>query len=308
MHVSKRVILLLSLVIGLAALVTPLGGAAPVVGPITFEPPTYTVGNIDGQDGWMKTGPFDVEVEAVADYPAASGYGFGTQALRMSNAYASGSFGDQTFSPATSPAGEDAANHFDASFWFGTALATWQPGMVTSVSPDDGNGSRMTYLRFEDQIDGVHVFFVDVVNPGPYPMVSSFNEYPVATLSRTSAHSIGFSVDFQDGPANDVVKIYVDGSLVHTGTTWEDYYRYDPEQTANGNVVPDVSKMLFREGGASVPTNLGNGFLVDGLSLESSTLVGPPTSKEQCKNGGWRNFNNPTFRNQGDCVSYFNHQ
>jgi hypothetical protein len=35
--------------------------------------------------------------------------------------------------------------------------------------------------------------------------------------------------------------------------------------------------------------------------------VGPPTSKDQCKNGGWKSFNNPTFKNQGQCVSYFNH-
>jgi hypothetical protein len=27
-----------------------------------------------------------------------------------------------------------------------------------------------------------------------------------------------------------------------------------------------------------------------------------PTSKDQCKNGGWRNY--PGFRNQGDCVSF----
>jgi hypothetical protein len=30
-----------------------------------------------------------------------------------------------------------------------------------------------------------------------------------------------------------------------------------------------------------------------------------PTSKEQCKNGGWRNF--PGFKNQGGCVSYATH-
>jgi hypothetical protein len=29
-----------------------------------------------------------------------------------------------------------------------------------------------------------------------------------------------------------------------------------------------------------------------------------PTSKGQCKNGGWRNF--PQFKNQGDCVSFVN--
>jgi len=34
-------------------------------------------------------------------------------------------------------------------------------------------------------------------------------------------------------------------------------------------------------------------------------VVGPPTNKDQCKNGGWMTFNTPrTFKNQGDCVSY----
>jgi glucuronoarabinoxylan endo-1,4-beta-xylanase len=33
-------------------------------------------------------------------------------------------------------------------------------------------------------------------------------------------------------------------------------------------------------------------------------LVGPPTNKNQCKDGGWQTFNNPTFKNQGDCMSY----
>jgi hypothetical protein len=42
------------------------------------------------------------------------------------------------------------------------------------------------------------------------------------------------------------------------------------------------------------------------------TYVGPapvrPTSKSQCKKGGWRQFSNPSFRNQGQCVKYVNHQ
>ena len=32
---------------------------------------------------------------------------------------------------------------------------------------------------------------------------------------------------------------------------------------------------------------------------------GPPTSKDQCKNGGWRSFG---FRNQGQCVNFVNQQ
>lgn len=36
--------------------------------------------------------------------------------------------------------------------------------------------------------------------------------------------------------------------------------------------------------------------------------LGPPTSKEQCKNGGWQLFTFPReFKNQGDCISYVNH-
>ena len=30
----------------------------------------------------------------------------------------------------------------------------------------------------------------------------------------------------------------------------------------------------------------------------------PPASKDECKKGGWAGFNNPTFVNQGDCVSW----
>ena len=29
-----------------------------------------------------------------------------------------------------------------------------------------------------------------------------------------------------------------------------------------------------------------------------------PTSADQCKKDGWKRFNNPSFKNQGDCVSY----
>jgi len=33
----------------------------------------------------------------------------------------------------------------------------------------------------------------------------------------------------------------------------------------------------------------------------------PPTAKSQCKKGGWKNFTNPSFKNQGQCVSFVNH-
>lgn len=32
--------------------------------------------------------------------------------------------------------------------------------------------------------------------------------------------------------------------------------------------------------------------------------IGPPTDMGQCKKDGWKTFNNPEFKNQGQCVSY----
>jgi hypothetical protein len=39
------------------------------------------------------------------------------------------------------------------------------------------------------------------------------------------------------------------------------------------------------------------------LAFQASFSLPLPTSKAQCKNGGWKNFGS-TFKNQGDCVSF----
>ena len=128
---------------------------------INFES-GYANGDPNGQNGWSKSGPYDVNIVDVSSYPTAAGYGFGTKALQSSNYVVSGSFGDQAFTPALStPASESGPTHFGASFEFGTTSASQQPGLYMSISPDNGTGGRMSYLRFEDQSDGVHVFFDD---------------------------------------------------------------------------------------------------------------------------------------------------
>ena len=38
------------------------------------------------------------------------------------------------------------------------------------------------------------------------------------------------------------------------------------------------------------------------VDVAVSPLPRRPTSKDQCKNGGWHTF--PVFKNQGDCVSF----
>jgi hypothetical protein len=39
-------------------------------------------------------------------------------------------------------------------------------------------------------------------------------------------------------------------------------------------------------------------------SYDFEPQIGPPLDKDECKKGGWMSFNNPVFRNQGDCVSF----
>jgi hypothetical protein len=83
-------------------------------------------------------------------------------------------------------------------------------------------------------------------------------------------------INFKKGPAggpgntSDDVKIFIDGKKMISGTTWEDYYRYDNEHQGSGVTPPLVSKMLFRAGGTAVPANGGHGFLIDNLTLTSS--------------------------------------
>jgi hypothetical protein len=291
---------------------------------IDFE--TYATGTVNGQDGWSSTGSagsgcavYDHAVVANSGAPVS----FGAKSLRISNAVTSGCFGDQTFSKSLlQEAGETSAvndgwsggtrqAHFDAQFALASVVpGAQQPGLVMSVSPDRGDGARMSYLRFEDQADGVHTFFDDYQDVIPFggavgdingcSGLDDFTEADIATLDRSVPHIIRFEIDFIDGPRNDVVRIYIDGVLKTTGTSWEDYFRY-----CEGNPTRPVDSLLFRSGGAAVPANAGKGFLIDNISLNSGAiLAGAPTSKDQCKKDGWKAFNNPAFKNQGDCISF----
>jgi hypothetical protein len=45
----------------------------------------------------------------------------------------------------------------------------------------------------------------------------------------------------------------------------------------------------------------------DGIGDACDDEIGPPTNRDQCRNGGWQQFNFPrTFRNQGDCIQFVN--
>lgn len=285
--------------------------AAASTASVNFENPPYTIGTIHLQDGWTSKGAAGSGCAVYDHAVVANSYGipsFGAQSLRMSNAVTSGCFSDQTFSKEVPiGAGETTAEditgstisarqtRFEAQWQFASAVpGAEQVGLSVVASPDRGDGARMSWIQMRDLPGGLQVNFFD------YQTGVGFVSTTVASgLSRANPHTIKVVMEFVEGPANDIVKVSVDGVLLHTGTSWEDYFR-----DAEGNPTRTVSRVLYRTSGTAAPATAGNGFLIDNLAL--ATYGPPPTSAEQCKRDGWRSFTNPTFKNQGDCIQFLN--
>lgn len=265
------------------------GGAGADALSIDFE--SYAPGTIHGQDGWSSSGPYDHAVVdntgATYSYPS-----FADRSFRISNAVTSGSFGDHTFSkPLVDEAGEATADnggmsggtrqpYFEVSWDFASTVPTAeQPGLSTVASPDRGDGARMSWVQMLDTPTGIDINFFDVQGvdpsgpPAPCFQCANFVMTNVATgLDRTVPHNIKLTMNFIDGESNDIVEVFVDGTLVHTGGSWEDYYTMDTESSPMPPMVSrTVDSILFRTAGAAAPATAGKGWLIDNLS----TFSGP---------------------------------
>lgn len=328
-----------------AAAVHADAGPAPLDGGLaTFE--DFALGAIHGQQDWQSTGGVGsgapsgsfcaVYDHAIADYSAVVPPGlrdraFGQRSLRISNAVTSGCYSDQTFSQRAADvagelgassrsrdgltdfalAGADLRNHLEIAWSIQSARPdAWQPGLELAASPARGDDHRMSWVQVADWMDGLAVVFAERSDPAA---PARFVQTVVARgLHRQRAHVIRLSLDFVDGPANDVVRVYVDGALRHTGTSWETYYNSDANGRSNfGGATPAVNRVMFRTGsdshrgvpGDPAPATLGRGFLIDGVYVAAFSV---PTSSASCRDRGWRDLRDETgrpFRNQGDCVS-----
>jgi len=262
----------------------------------------YAIGSIDTQNGWAGSGggAINTSYDQAVDTNTSGDPNLGAQSFRLSNGTTSGSFGDWPFSPSLTDAAGDSdgvghgngfvtddstlKKHFAVSLDVASATpGTLQPGLQFSVSPDRGDGARMSFLRFKDQADGMHIIFMDYQDTSPYGSVGNpangctdpvdgFVTTDLGPFNSSVAHTVKLSMDFVNGPHDDIVQVFVDGNLVHTGTSWEDYYRWCTEsQTVTDGVgaTRPVDSLIFQArtgGGPCLPSCTGNGYLIDNLS------------------------------------------
>jgi YVTN family beta-propeller protein len=67
----------------------------------------------------------------------------------------------------------------------------------------------------------------------------------------------------------------------------------------------DASVSVIATASNTVVATVGVGTAPVAFGVFIAPGIGPPTSKDVCKNGGWQTFTVPrTFKNQGDCVSF----
>jgi DNA-binding beta-propeller fold protein YncE len=119
---------------------------------------------------------------------------------------------------------------------------------------------------------------------GHRDVVSQFSVGAGGALSAKSPPTVPAGVSPEAvAVAPDGKSAYV--TSINDNTVWQ--YDIDPQ---SGTLVPKSP--------ATVATGTGP------IGIAVSPLPRVPTSKEQCKNGGWRNF--PQFKSQGQCIVFVN--
>jgi hypothetical protein len=232
--------------------------------------------SVEGQGGWSSdNAAWDEEV-------ALDGTNY---VWRVSNAVTGGSFGDMPFAPrpggipddtVTDPvnsdplyfAGESSTGasfrQFLGEFAFRSKTGEAQVGLRITVSIDNGQGGRQSFVALEDTGSGINVTTVDLDKGGNFS-----DPITIASgLSYTDWHTIAMEAHFVDGIHNDKVKYFVNGKLAHVGPSWEQFYR-NFQAVLHPLGVP-VQTLLFRLSGDPAPTVLTGGFYIDNVFTSNS--------------------------------------
>jgi len=271
----KRAVIFAAMSVGLA-----VGFGAPVALADQTQFTDFEGFNVDvsinGQNGWGVANPaYD---QKIVDFD-------GNTVWRVSNAVASGSFGDMPFAPRLGGLPADTVlnptNHspgafagesgtgtkldvFKGKFSFRSATGAPQSGARITVSADSGQGGRQSFIAINDTGAGLEISTFDVDNAGNFigPIIIA------SGLSYKKWHTTSVEIRFKDGADNDVVKYFVNGKRVHKGQSWEQFYTI--VQSAVHPLGVPVQTLLFRISGDAVPAVLGGGYFIDNVTMSVS--------------------------------------
>jgi hypothetical protein len=182
-----------------------------------------------------------------------------------------------------------------------------------------GTSTPLTGFSVAAPPEGTHAAVTDQGGPGSHVL------YQDVVLESGFTHSLSFVVYYENRAGFFATPPTLDFNVFPNQQYRIDVLRAtaDPASTAPGDVLATVFQteegnppslapatinfdltpfagMTVRIRFAEVDNQLFFNASVDDVVIQSVRLL--PTTKEQCKKGGWRSFG--IFKNQGDCVSF----
>lgn len=166
----------------------------------------------------------------------------------------------------------------------------WRPAADPTCTPTTawraGDGTCYSGLAFNAVFDlsSPSVTLLSDVIVGIAFNTQSYGAAPIGSAGPYNSLNVGVptggvaTVGTDDNIDNVFWNTSFAGFYADGGTAGVGIFREDTNWTPNGTVAIKIT--------ASAPA------------------VAPPTSKDQCLKSGWQTFNNPSFKNQGECVRF----
>ncbi len=228
----------------------------------------------NGENGWTVLTNDPNRPDAVVDVG-------GNHEFQMSSDPASGDFAGP-YSPALSVSAGEAdagATYTGESIKFDFKAVNGTPD-GSRLEIDFGNPSvddRNNFLVIESfPSTGIRIavseptpdgqdFTGDETDPAP----NDWREL-ASNVDPTTSHTLEMRLDYVDGPNNDVIDVYLDGKLIGTTTTFENYHDgITPDHIANAT-INQTDSVFFRPSANGSPQDgpggQNQGFLIDNLS------------------------------------------
>lgn len=164
---------------------------------------------------------------------------------------------------------------------------------ITAVTPAHAAGTVQIALGFTDPVQGgilsqtLAFTYGDVVSIPTVTGVSP-NSGPVTGGTTITITGVGFTGATHVSFATDIAPATVISDTEIRVTS--------PSAPTSGGVHLQVCTPSW-----------GYTAQIDADVFQYLDLIGPPLAKSECKKGGWMVFNNPVFRNEGECLNYVLH-